>query len=203
MNTRGWSRSALALALSLFIFNLGVGPLAAETRGRAVAHAPGSAADGEELFRGIFFASGPAADVMGDVWSAPEAQKTIAAMHAPEAVAIQNRVVDALRADNSLYFERFSNEMRSGDQIRVEAAVREAGTRLKTLATDSVRKGNTHLGSASGTCFELVSVAAVAVAVVVGVVVYFEFWIGNKDANGTPLQRDVLIDKMTTRLAVR
>jgi SdpC family antimicrobial peptide len=207
MNQRSWSRCILVSTLSLLMVNLGVGPLAADTaHSRAVARpTAGSTADGESLFRGVFFASGPDADVLAEVWNTPEAAQHLAALHSPESVAIQNRIVSRLAQDDAHYFERFSTEMRSGDQIRVEGTLREAGTRLKTLATESARHNNGRLNSSlTGNCvdFELAIVAAVAVAVVAGVVIYIEFWVNNRNTTDG-LQHDVLVDHMTQRLAVR
>src|SRR4051812_18176910 len=89
----------------------------------AAASAAFATADGETLFRGVFFRKGPAADLASSLGSA--GQQPID----PSIAAIEERVIARLRSTDPAFFTSFATELKSGSFVRVETALNDAGAR--------------------------------------------------------------------------
>ena len=104
-----------------------------------------SVLSGEELFSGIVLGDGPAAYAIPELWGAREVRAAAAARAArdegdPEAASalatLREDVVASIAASDPAFFDRFKADVTSGSPLRVQHALREAGsTILSEFAT--------------------------------------------------------------------
>lgn len=86
--------------------------------------------DGETMFRGLYFGTGPATGLFSEIWeSKPELLRGGAV--SPEFSALQDRILGRIRTGDPTFFQRFEAGLRSGNHIRVERTLSE-GSRAIT-----------------------------------------------------------------------
>lgn len=165
--------------------------------------------DGEAIFRGILLGDGPVAKLFPEVWESPPLDRFMRLAEEQgsqkDAAAAKQRIIDALRAQDPTFFSRFATELQSGDRVRTQQAVAEAGTRLQ-------QEINSWMGSTADVrpppyyysylylylyVYTAIAVFLVAAGAVVVVVVASKTPNDNSASN---LQRDVYIDLIAQRL---
>lgn len=137
-------RKVAAVALCVLVTNLAM----AEWPSR-----PSVRFDGETLVRGIFFNRGPVADLLPEVWQAPQLARYGAQMRTAKAIELQERILLRVINDDAAgvaikvqpayfgeqpleqavpgtFLKRFAADVQSGDRIRMQSAIREAAVRL-------------------------------------------------------------------------
>jgi SdpC family antimicrobial peptide len=151
---------------------------------------------GETVFRGILLGDDPVAKLFPEIWESPNiaahVQRAQEEKSTEEIAAEKQKIVDLLRAQDPTFFDRFGIEMQSGDRIRIQQALTEAGTRLKQ------ELGKMQSSRDLRPVFVIV-VVAVAVAAVVALVVVADGFNDGKTTN-PGLQRDVWVDLIAQRL---
>jgi SdpC family antimicrobial peptide len=127
----------LALTQVIWIFGSGCSTLTEPTSpeltsARVISGSPNRTgqgpADGEALYRGIFFGQGSILQQIPELdevlsWRASANQTSLNTVD-----AMVNDIVPVIASNHSGYFAHFSTEMRSGDQVRIFDALREAST---------------------------------------------------------------------------
>ncbi len=100
----------------------------------AVAEAAELPYDGDTLFRGVFFAAGPVAKLLPEIWRNPEVaayfEQARPAVPAEQAAASIDQIVGALNAQDPAFFGRFASDMQSGNRVRISQAFQEARERF-------------------------------------------------------------------------
>ena len=131
---------------------------------------------GSQIFRGLLFGEAPVSQLFPEVWASEQA---IQSLDTKEKVIALNDLKKSVIADiishDSTFMARFGQEMQSGDVLRIQAALDEAGqntfSAMQRLGyLDGAGNPTTNLGAAQGDCL---SVAVAAAVVVVGAVVAF------------------------------
>jgi hypothetical protein len=114
----------------------------------------------------------------------------------PEQTAFAAELVTARIAESDpTFFDRFGAEMRSGDHVRVEAAMADAIARVKTASST--------LGDAQGGGYGVALIGAVIVVLVVVAAVYAwtKLWPDVGGQTGGRLGHAETIDRLTNRFA--
>ena len=94
---------------------------------------------GPEVFRGLFFGTGPVADLFPEVWD--DVRASLEANRSPEEVEalrsqvaeLESRVIRWIEAQDSKFFATFGEHVQSGDHVRIEEAL-DAGAAVLTDA---------------------------------------------------------------------
>src|SRR5437870_2246999 len=108
--TRGSGAKFIALLLVFAIVG---------TTNYGVAQTKPETYNGETLYRGLFFASGPVAAKI------PTVQR-VERYLPPEYKALEDKVVQHIKSTNPTFFPNFEKEIQSGDHLRVAAAISQA-----------------------------------------------------------------------------
>jgi len=174
----------------------------------------GNQFDGVTVFRGVLLGSGPVADLLPEIWDGELGQYRKFLSNPDETTAaLQERIISEIGNRDSTFFERFGNEIQSGDHLRIQRALNEGGSRILEVVT-TIDPESGSLGSRDGTdchgcrcwdCYVDISVLAYAIAVAVAFVVWIAFAVftpGTKDPS-SQLQREMWIDLVATRLAAQ
>ncbi|RBM16096.1 hypothetical protein [Streptomyces sp. PT12] len=187
-------------------YAVGGGSGTAQAAAVRTAFAPGSAEDGRELFRAIFFGQGGTAKALaerdGELFSA--VGDFYAENNTQEAIAGGTAVLDLLESDDAAYFASFSTELRSGAPERVEAALLASQEDLEALEIEKTEIDG------GATCVYLVNVVAavnvagVANAAVVAAAANFVVaanWFWSAPAGGAEgLSQEAAIAQVTSAL---
>jgi SdpC family antimicrobial peptide len=167
--------------------------------------------DGETVFRGVLLDDGPVAKLFPEIWENPTVvgyrDQAMQAGSEEQAAAGRQEVIAALRAQDPSFFDRFGKEMQSGDHIRIQQAMNEAGDRLMKVAAEEAGRSPS-LDRRVYAWIAVAVAAAVVVAVVVAVFAAAVIFLPatpdcdpNKGcANSNTLQRDLMIDLVAKRL---
>ncbi|MET7456774.1 hypothetical protein ABZT03_33790 [Streptomyces sp. NPDC005574] len=184
--------------------------------GRPAAAAPAVSAktDGENVFRGLFFAQGQVGHDLADLDLFSQARQHIDNEDLDE-VRASNAVIELINKRSAGFFADFSARARSGDPRQVEAAVGDAQHMLLSVAQNKsatpVEDGQL-CGVTVAVAAALVHVAAVitaagaVVTVTVAVGANFVkgknwFWSSQPTTgDGTPLSKDEAIAQVTRAL---
>ena len=195
MRRCGWQR-AVAVLLSVLM----VGATSGVSLGETAAALPYS---GQTVFRGVFLGDGPVAKLFPEIWESTGIaayMQRAAQEKSPEAIAAgKQQIIDILQKQDPTFFARFGAEMQSGDRIRIQQALAEAGTRLKQELKNQV-------GAAPAVRPPeniVVVYLYIAVAVVAAVALAIAEVIAIPDTTGTmssSLQSDVYVDLIAQRL---
>ncbi|MFF4139832.1 hypothetical protein ACFY0A_00270 [Streptomyces sp. NPDC001698] len=119
-------RVALGAVAALTI--AGVGPAvaasaAADGTQAATKAAKAAKADGVALYEGLFFGQGEVAKAH------PELVLARGKTRSAESAKVADRVVDAIKAKDNGFFDRFATDMQSGNAIQVNRVLAEANTK--------------------------------------------------------------------------
>src|SRR5215471_2582610 len=99
--------TALVLLLVLSFINLGY---TSPQRTSATPY------DGQTLFRGLFFGSGPVAAKVPTVTK-------VAPYFPAEYKSVESQVIKYLQTRDPTFFDRFAKDIQSGDRVRIAAAI--------------------------------------------------------------------------------
>jgi SdpC family antimicrobial peptide len=92
--------------------------------------------DGLTIYRGLFFASGPVASKVPTV--------TKSAKYLPaEYKAMESQIITYIRTKDPAYFERFGQEMQSGDRVRVADAIKKTNLLQKEALLSLTKNSRT------------------------------------------------------------
>lgn len=159
---------------------------------------------GEELLVGVFFMDGPVAELFPELLDEiqarkggpkneeeeNEAQRLLAQAPSPDDLSPEERaqldqleanVIARIRAEDPTFFDRFADDMQSGDHFLVDAALAEAADHMKIAVAAELGVSPDELmkDPSAFRCAPWFAVAFVAVAVyaVTAVVAYSSFWV--------------------------
>ena len=158
---------------------------------------------GEELVLGVFFMDGPVAELFPELLEEiqarkgpqseeeeNEAQRLLAQAPSPSDLSpeeraqldeMEARILARIRAEDPTFFDRFADDMQSGDHFLVDAALAEAAEHMKVAVAAELGVSPDELmqDPSAFRCAPWFAVAFVAVAVyaVTAVVAYSSFWV--------------------------
>ncbi|MGC5054049.1 hypothetical protein ACLQ2S_21650 [Micromonospora sp. DT48] len=144
MPRKRWRRLLVpVLAMSLVVSGIG-GPNAAIARPSedgapaavTAAQTVGTAADGAELVRGVFFMQGEVGRKLERLPYVFMDEERLRKNRSPKAVAAVSRLIEAAEAAQPGMLASVSTRMRSGDPYQVEEALTEAGAALQTVMVE-------------------------------------------------------------------
>lgn len=131
------SRAALACLFAGLAVTIGSGEALAATveRGDVSGTRPRARYNGETIFRGLIFGIGPVARLVPEIWDT----NMLSAISAPEMkekwAEVTDRVVTGIRTRDAGFFDRFAEQMQSGDQVTIDQGFREAAGLITEVAT--------------------------------------------------------------------
>ncbi len=89
---------------------------------------------GEDIFRGLFFGSGPVAEVFPELWRDSRSRVLQTLRERPDHVAaldsVEQVVMRGIDREDSEFMKRFGAEISSGDHVRVDAALKGAAAAI-------------------------------------------------------------------------
>ncbi len=91
--------------------------------------------DGVTLYRGLFFASGPVAGKISTLGK-------VSRYFPPEYKSLENPIIKYIQEKDPKFFDRFAQEIQSGDRVRVAAEIRSTN-KLQREALLAVTKNST------------------------------------------------------------
>ncbi|MEP6993997.1 MAG: hypothetical protein ABI968_05695 [Acidobacteriota bacterium] len=126
--------------------------------------------DGQTLFRGLLLGAGPVGQVFPEAW-----EKAWSLGYDPDSPAVQElqqRLMNEIAQQDPAFMTQFADDVQSGDHLRIQRAIGDAGTRLLNQIEQD-RLGNPRPVPQEETFIWLVVMVAVAaiVAALVAVVV--------------------------------
>ncbi len=167
--------------------------------------------DGETVFRGVLLNDGAVAKLFPEFWESPQVATSLelAAKRGSQADAAiaKQKIVDILRTQDPTFFSRFGVEMQSGDPVRVQQALTEAGSRIRKdvqskLAPSVAPPLPPYTYIETYYYYYYYYYAAAAAAVVVLAVAALSVAVGDQEASGpsSNLQKDVYVNLIAQRL---
>ena len=152
--------------------------------------------NGETLFRGLYFGEGPVASHFPEIWHAPQVEQRLSSVEGSEEwVSTKDQAVAWVRNSDPTFFQRFEQDVQSGDHIKVSRAYKEGSQKLSAFAQSMGVDPNSPEASA-GVGIVIVLVAAAAVAVWV----WKYTWTYSSSTAGEPIQEDVFVNAIVERL---
>jgi SdpC family antimicrobial peptide len=190
-------RRVIAVVVALLIIPM--------TTGVSTSHAAATTQpyDGETIFRGILLNDGPVAKLFPEIWGssrlAPYLKQAEDRASATEIAAAKQKIVDLLKAQDPTFFDRFGTEMRSGDHIRIQLALKESSTRLQKEVESSAAADNPNIVP---TVLYVYIYVALVLALAIVLVVAIAAALDEEAATGSAsnLRRDVYVDLIAQRL---
>jgi SdpC family antimicrobial peptide len=95
--------------------------------------------DGEKIFRGLLFGEeGEVSQMFPDIWQRPD---VVEQMNTPAKAkawnALKEKTIARIRKKDPTFFARFGDEIQSGDHLRIQHALAEAGRAItETISTN-------------------------------------------------------------------
>lgn len=164
---------------------------------------------GQELYKGMIFGIGPAAHYFDDVWERPEIKSRVegADLQAKRELAAE-RMVTKISEMDPTFFDRFSNDLRSGNHLVIDQLLTDT-KKMTQDAANALRKEaglpedmdlSDTRNAQAGTWFYVETVVAAAIAAVVAVVVtQFDATPLVGDGQVTRLHRDTWVDLLANK----
>lgn len=174
---------------------------------------------GEQIFRGLFFGQAPVSQLFPELWASDAVKAQLATKQ--QVIAWDNlkeNVTAWIQANDTTFMSRFGLEMHSGDHLRVQVALQEAGQRASAAMQNLGyldREGKsmpdrtehqvtatetTQVNVAAVTFVEAGAVAFVLVAVAIAIV--FVTGPAGPNDDKTAFWVETLINNIVERLAV-
>jgi|GEM_PF-2748273 len=122
------NRQVRRMVLGASALCLTLGAVVLGTASSERAEAATLAYTGEQMFRGVFFGSGPAAAALEEIWSTKPRGGNDA-----DAARVQTEVLEQIASADPGFFEHFAAEVNSADHERVTRALDLASARLSTV----------------------------------------------------------------------
>jgi SdpC family antimicrobial peptide len=155
--------------------------------------------DGETLFAGLYFGDGPVAKMFPEIWESPHvAQQVSQAQKSESWSKTKSEAIAWVRTNDPDFFNRFEQDIQSGDHVRVGQAYKQGAQKLSAyVSSTGVDPNSPEARGGVG----VVAVVVAAVAVVVAVYAWM-YWSGRSvDGVAQGLQEDVLVNMIAERLA--
>jgi SdpC family antimicrobial peptide len=155
--------------------------------------------NGETLFTGLYFGEGPVAKMFPEIWESPQMAQQISQVQNNETWSkTKSQAMEWVRTNDPDFFNRFEQDIQSGDHARVGLAYQQGAQKLSEFVRSTgVDPSSPEARAGVG----VVAVVVAAVAVVVAVYAWM-YWSGRSvDGVAQGLQQDVLINTITERLA--
>ena len=155
--------------------------------------------DGETLYRGLYFAQGPVAELFPDVPRPTTSAARTAAI---------NAIVNRVRTQHPEFFAEFALAMQSGNRVKIRAALDNADA-VTREAVRSLGVANATSGRSNGECIEInifgfevlvVFLEGVAVVDTAAVLEAFFFLTPQEGSQQAPLARSQWIDRIAKTL---
>ncbi|MFP2904936.1 sporulation delaying protein family toxin [Pyxidicoccus sp. 3LFB2] len=164
---------------------------------------------GHNLYKGMVFGVGPAAHHFDDLWQRPELKSKLegADLQAKRDTAAE-AIIAKIAQQDPTYFERFANDLRSGDHLAIDRLLTETKERTfaaaEALRQDAGMKGELTLSDSrqveAGTWFYVETVVAVALAAVLVVAVtQIDVTPVMDGPQSSALRRDVWVDMLAKK----
>ncbi|MEP6993995.1 MAG: hypothetical protein ABI968_05685 [Acidobacteriota bacterium] len=161
--------------------------------------------EGETIFRGLFFGSGPVARMLPEIWSLtglphpdPDAPLT----------GDQTALLGRLAADDPSFFDRFGRAMSSGDRLLIQGILAESAGRIDSVLRSSEAQGptadtiiKTHTATVIGINTYAWIYRDTAIALVTDSVIFLVPIDPGGGGNDQKLRNEILVDLLATRLA--
>ncbi len=88
---------------------------------------------GEQTFRGLLFGEAPVSQLFPEIWTSERVKYALGTKErALEFNQIKEAVVKWVKISDPGLMERFGREMQSGDHLRIQATLQEAGEKIST-----------------------------------------------------------------------
>jgi SdpC family antimicrobial peptide len=124
---------ALVVVASLIIFLVRPG-LSAATSDKAQGHQKHR---GEEVFRGLLFGEGDIAEKFPQIWKHPQVVEQMKKPGRQEQWNIfKEKVIAGIKKKDKTFFDRFGEEIQSGDHLRIMDILNESGEAIKGQLMD-------------------------------------------------------------------
>ena len=181
-------RRVIAVVVALLIIPM--------TTGVSTSHAAATTQpyDGETIFRGILLNDGPVAKLFPEIWGSSRL-----APYLKQAEDRASATEIAAAKQDPTFFDRFGTEMRSGDHIRIQLALKESSTRLQKEVESSAAADNPNIVP---TVLYVYIYVALVLALAIVLVVAIAAALDEEAATGSAsnLRRDVYVDLIAQRL---
>ncbi|MED4322829.1 sporulation delaying protein family toxin [Weizmannia sp. CD-2023] len=166
---------------------------------------------GETIFKGLLFGQGPVSKLFPEIWT-PKISKKISTEENKKAVAF---IIQEMKKLDPSFFVRFKEKITSGDQLKVDEAMREGAELFeKVLKKHNAKKRENITDTATGMCmvgyqvytyvlYVQIGGAAETFVAVAGVYVYagVKFW-PKSTANSSDLEKEMFINTVAERLSI-
>lgn len=120
-----WRLAKRALAIQLSVALVSGGLVAADP-----GHHSRGKYEGEAVFRGLFFGSGPVAEAFPELWRNPRRAALHSLRSHPEHAAalasVETTIVGRINKDSPDFWSRFGADMQSGNHLRIDASLKDA-----------------------------------------------------------------------------
>ena len=200
--------SAVSLIMVLAVLNMGLGFHAFAGSRAAKTYT------GEEIFVGINFGQGEVAKLFPKIWKSFHANNNKDGLQAFD--LLREKVVAEIKSSDPTFMERYGREMRSGDHLRIDEALKESSAKITSammkigiMNSKGELVGNKKLTNKIVCTYVIGCVAIVVAAAAYAVVVASVFWVvmskktsptsGDTSAN---LFREQFVNSVAERLAV-
>lgn len=122
------SKRSRAVLLGFVVLGAALAACGPEEPGRSAAQQPQD--DGEALFRGLVFMTGPAGEAVPEIRDRLSTRLFVSNETArARIVQVHDRLVDVIRRQDPSYFATFAAQIRTGDPLIIDAALRQGTAR--------------------------------------------------------------------------
>jgi SdpC family antimicrobial peptide len=208
-------RTLRPVTASFLLATFGFGTLAScandqtgPSRGSVAAPPALAGVTGEEAFRGIFFGEGRVGAHLPQIWHGKSMVQRIAVRFSgkPEqAVAVKSGIdylIARIQRHDPTFFSRFGTAVQSGNRVEVSAALEEAGSLVKLLASGKDRVIKPDMKAIVALVYA-VAVYEIAVAVIAAVFSPIHTQIMVQGRAQSPLKWDTIVDILARDLRAR
>lgn len=194
-----WQR-VLAVVMALSVITMMTDVSMSQTLQTKAAPTPKN--DGVTVFRGVLLGDGPVAKLFPEIWESTLLARYLQrADQAPasEVAVSKQKIVDLLRAQDPTFFDRFGTAIQSGDRIKIQQALNEAGTRLQKEIQSSATAGD--IPDCCGPYTYVYLYVYAVIAVVVVAIAAVDMGTAVPGTGSSNLKSDVYVDLIAQRLA--
>ncbi|WIG93252.1 sporulation delaying protein family toxin [Myxococcus sp. SDU36] len=199
--------SAVTAFMTFSTFGIGCGP-ADGSSGPSAGITQNQALSGQNLFKGMAFGLGPAAHYFDDLWQRPEIKAKLGDETLAKREEAAEAVIAKMSALDPAFFERFGNDLRSGNHLVIDQLLTDT-RELTVAAANALRKDAGQAGEINAAALQQVEVGlylyvetAVAVAIVlILILTQIDMTPVMEGPQSSQLQRDVWVDMLAKRFA--
>lgn len=198
--------SAVTAFMTFSTFGIGCGP-ADGGNGPTAGITHNQALSGQNLFKGMAFGLGPSAHYFDDLWQRPEIKAKLGDDSLAKREEAAEAVIAKMSALDPAFFERFGNDLRSGNHMVIDQLLTDT-RELTVAAANALRKDAGQVGEINAAARQveaglwLYVETAVAVALVlILILTQIDITPVMEGPQSSQLQRDVWVDMLAKRFA--